>query len=45
VRDRPYFLLDVTITEAELRDRLRDPDPDTRAQWHARIMREACSAP
>ncbi|MCI0573136.1 MAG: hypothetical protein L0Y66_20520 [Myxococcaceae bacterium] len=29
------------VTEAEFRERLRDPDPDTRAQWQARLMREA----
>lgn len=39
--ERPYFLWDVSVTEAELRERLRDPDPDVRAQWEARIMREA----
>lgn len=36
-----YFLWDVPITEAELRERLRETDSDTRAQWEARIMREA----
>ncbi len=41
MRDRPYFLWDVPITEAQLRERLRHPDPDTRAQWQAVIMREA----
>lgn len=41
MKDRPYFLWDVPITESELRERLLDPDPDTRAQWQARIMREA----
>jgi hypothetical protein len=38
---KPYFLWDVPIGEAELRERLHDGDPDTRAQWEARIMREA----
>jgi hypothetical protein len=38
---KPYFLWDVPIGEAELRERLRDRDPDTRAQWEARVMREA----
>lgn len=42
VRDRPYFLWDVDITETELRERLKQPDRDARAQWQARIMREAC---
>lgn len=41
MRDRPYFLWDVPVTEAQLRQRLRHPDPDTRAQWQAVIMREA----
>jgi hypothetical protein len=41
MRDRPYFLWDVPVTEAQLRERLRHADPDTRAQWQARIMREA----
>jgi hypothetical protein len=34
---KPYFLWDVSIGEAELRERLRDGDPDTRAQWEARF--------
>ncbi|MFZ5468843.1 MAG: hypothetical protein ACOZIN_05335 [Myxococcota bacterium] len=41
MKDRPYFIWDVPITEAELRERLKEPDPDTRAQWQAVIMREA----
>ncbi len=41
MRDRPYFLWDVEITEAQLRERLHHADADTRAQWQARIMREA----
>lgn len=41
MKDRPYFLWDVPITDAELRERLQDPDPDTRAQWQGVIMREA----
>ena len=41
MKDRPYFLWDVEITEAELRERLRDPDPRIRAQWEGRVMREA----
>jgi len=39
--DRPYFLWDVDLTEAELRDRLKVADPDARAQWEACVMREA----
>jgi len=39
--DRPYFLWDVDASEADLRDRLRQPDPDARAQWQACILREA----
>jgi len=41
MRDRPWFFWDVPVTEAELRERLKHSDPDTRAQWQARIMREA----
>jgi hypothetical protein len=41
VADRPYFLWDVPVSEAELRARLRDPDPDTRAQWQGCVLREA----
>jgi len=39
--DRPWFLWDVDVSDAELRARLRDPDPDTRAQWQGRVLREA----
>lgn len=39
--DRPYFLWDVDISEAELRDRLRHPDSAIRAQWQGRVLREA----
>lgn len=39
--DRPWFLWDVDVSAQELRERLREPDPDARAQWQARIMREA----
>jgi len=41
MRDRPYFLWDVEITDAELRKRLRHPDPAIRAQWQGRVLREA----
>lgn len=41
MRDRPYFLWDVPVNEAQLRERLRHADPDTRAQWQGCIMREA----
>ncbi len=41
MRDRPYFLWDLPVTEAELRERLRDADPEVRAQWQGRVMREA----
>ena len=40
-RDRPWFLWDVDVSEAELRERLRDPDPRIRAQWQGHLMREA----
>jgi hypothetical protein len=42
MRDRPYFLWDLDATEADLRARLLVSDPDARAQWQARVMREAC---
>ncbi len=38
---RPYFLWDVALTDAELRERLRHPDPRIRAQWQGVVMREA----
>jgi hypothetical protein len=41
MRDRPYFLWDLPVSDAELRERLRDPDPGIRAQWQGRVMREA----
>lgn len=41
MRDRPYFLWDVEVTDAEFRERLRDPDPAIRAQWQGCAMREA----
>jgi hypothetical protein len=39
--DRPYFLWDVPVTDAELRERLQDPDPRIRAQWQGCVLREA----
>jgi hypothetical protein len=41
MNDRPYFLWDVNASEAELRERLHQADPDSRAQWQACVMREA----
>ena len=41
MRNRPYFLWDVDVTEAELRERLRHPDPYIRAQWQGAVLREA----
>lgn len=38
---QPYFIWDVPITVAELRQRLRHPDAGVRALWKARVMREA----
>lgn len=32
---------DLPISDSELRERLRDPDPRVRAQWAGRILREA----
>ncbi|PYQ48129.1 MAG: hypothetical protein DMF78_21980 [Acidobacteria bacterium] len=37
----PYFLWDQTITVAELRDRLASPDPDVKAYWMGKLLREA----
>lgn len=39
--DRPYFLWDVDLSDAELRERLHHPDPAIRAQWQGRVLREA----
>ncbi len=39
--DRPWFLWDVDVSEAEFRERLRDPDPLIRAQWQGVLLREA----
>ena len=38
---RPWFIWDVDVTEAVLRERLRHPDPAIRAQWQGQLMREA----
>lgn len=38
---RPAFLWDVDVTEAELRSHLAAEDPDIRAQWQGRVLREA----
>jgi len=38
---RPYFLWNEAITCAELRHKLAATDPDERALWIGRIMREA----
>lgn len=38
---RPYFLWNEAITCAELRQKLAATDPDERALWIGRIMREA----
>jgi hypothetical protein len=39
--NRPWFLWDVDVSEEELRERLRQPNDDMRAQWQACVMREA----
>lgn len=43
MRDVPWFLWwdGVQITEEELGEKLRSPDPAERAIWAARVMREA----
>ncbi len=38
---RPYFVWDEPITMRDLRRKLASPDPDERALWMARVMREA----
>ncbi|HUH04812.1 MAG TPA: hypothetical protein VML75_22600 [Kofleriaceae bacterium] len=40
-RDRPYFLWDEDMTIAEFRDRLADPDPEVRAYFIGKLMRQA----
>ncbi len=39
--DRPWFLWDTDVSEAEFRSRLKHPDPLIRAQWQAALLREA----
>ncbi len=39
--DKPWFLWDLDISEEEFQERLCHPDPDIRAQWQGRLMREA----
>jgi len=38
---RPYFLWDVDLTLAEFEARLRDPEPQVRAYFLAKLMRQA----
>ena len=38
---RPYFLWWTECTVGELRAKLADPDPETRAYWLGALMREA----
>jgi hypothetical protein len=38
---RPWFLWDANVSDAELRARLGHPDPAIRAQWQGVILREA----
>ena len=40
-RDRPYFIWNVDISDAEFRERLRHPDLRIRAQWEGTLLREA----
>ena len=37
----PYFLWDSTMTLAEFREALRDPDPEVRSYLIGRLMRQA----
>jgi hypothetical protein len=41
VPERLWFLWDLDVTEADLRERLRHEDAAIRAQWQGRVMREA----
>jgi hypothetical protein len=38
---RPYFLWDMQLTLDEFRERLADPDPQVRAYFVAKLMRQA----
>ncbi len=38
---RPYFLWDCDLTVAQLQERLVDPDPEVRAYFVAKLMRQA----
>jgi len=40
-RGRPYFLWDCDLTLAQLNERLLDPNPDVRAYFVAKLMRQA----
>jgi hypothetical protein len=40
-RGRPYFLWDEDMTADELRMRLSDPDPEVRAYFLGKLMRQA----
>lgn len=40
-RDRPYFLWDEELTVEEFRRRLRDEDPEVRAYYLGKLMRQA----
>ncbi len=40
-RGRPYFLWDDDMTADELRARLADPDPEVRAYFLGKLMRQA----
>lgn len=39
--DRPWFLWDTDVSDAEFRERLKHPDPQIRAQWQGALLREA----
>jgi hypothetical protein len=38
---QPYFIWDVSLSYAELRQKLQSADADERALWMGRVMREA----
>jgi hypothetical protein len=40
-QNRPYFLRDDNLTVDEFLERLRDPDPEVRAYFFGKLMRQA----
>lgn len=38
---RPYFLWDVDLTLEAFREKVKNPDPEVRAMWCGKLMRQA----